>query len=292
MDTRFLESLIAVVEGGSIAAAARLQGLTPAAVGQRVKALEAQLDVQLMERSGHQARPTAATLALLPHARRVLQETRALAAAVDADGLAGELRLGAVSTLLTDEVPGLLRQLAGLAPKARIEIVPGTSRSLYDRLLARELDGVLSVAPPFELPKSIEKTELFRQPYMLVSHAEGPVDARAALARGPVLLYQRTAWGGRPAWEWLSEQRGDLDILCEMDALEAIALLVEQRMGVAVLPKWRGLADRHPALRLTEIPAIAPRPIVLMTGRPAPAGKLLAQVARLLREGRPHGSGL
>ena len=36
MDSRFLESLVAVVEEGSIAAAARAQGITPAAISQRI----------------------------------------------------------------------------------------------------------------------------------------------------------------------------------------------------------------------------------------------------------------
>ncbi|WP_305417582.1 LysR family transcriptional regulator [Photobacterium leiognathi] len=40
MDTRFLETLITVVEQGSIAAAAREQLLTPAAVSQRIQSLE------------------------------------------------------------------------------------------------------------------------------------------------------------------------------------------------------------------------------------------------------------
>jgi DNA-binding transcriptional LysR family regulator len=45
MDIRFLESLIAVVETGSIAGAARLQYLTAAAVSQRIQALEKEIQL-------------------------------------------------------------------------------------------------------------------------------------------------------------------------------------------------------------------------------------------------------
>jgi Bacterial regulatory helix-turn-helix protein, lysR family len=43
MDTRFLESFIAVVDNGSIAEAARRLDLTPAAVAKRICALEHQI---------------------------------------------------------------------------------------------------------------------------------------------------------------------------------------------------------------------------------------------------------
>lgn len=72
MDTRFLESLVAVVETGSIASAARLQNLTATAVSQRIPALEVEFDTPLLSRSAHSARPTEACLNLLPRAQTLL----------------------------------------------------------------------------------------------------------------------------------------------------------------------------------------------------------------------------
>ena len=43
MDTRFLDSFVTVVDGGSIAEAARRLNLTPAAVAQRIRALESEI---------------------------------------------------------------------------------------------------------------------------------------------------------------------------------------------------------------------------------------------------------
>ena len=50
METRLLESLLQVAQQGSIAAAARRQGLTPAAVGQRIQALENELEYEALQR--------------------------------------------------------------------------------------------------------------------------------------------------------------------------------------------------------------------------------------------------
>ena len=94
MDTRFLESFITVVDGGSIAAAARRLNLTPAAVAQRLRALESEIGARLVIRSGRAVRPTDAGTAILAHARSLLSNVRDLQSIAMNDTLAGELRLG------------------------------------------------------------------------------------------------------------------------------------------------------------------------------------------------------
>jgi DNA-binding transcriptional LysR family regulator len=78
LDIRFLESLIAVVEGGSISAAARMQGLTATAISQRIRALEAEFGADLLIRAGHKATPTKACLNLLPRVRDLILEAAML----------------------------------------------------------------------------------------------------------------------------------------------------------------------------------------------------------------------
>ncbi len=70
MNTDFLASFVAVVDLGSFASAARQLLLTPAAVAQRVKALEAELGTDLLARAGRNVLPTAAGFAILEKARR------------------------------------------------------------------------------------------------------------------------------------------------------------------------------------------------------------------------------
>ncbi|WP_275405948.1 LysR family transcriptional regulator [Delftia lacustris] len=147
METRYLKSLIAVVDSGSIADAARAEHLTATAVGQRVQALERELGFALLSRSGHAARPTQACVALLPRARRLVREAALLGSDASADGLAGTLRIGAISTALTGMLPAALRKLTQAAPQCRPVIVPGTSRALFQMLQSGELDAAVIVAP-------------------------------------------------------------------------------------------------------------------------------------------------
>ncbi|TMN88925.1 LysR family transcriptional regulator, partial [Pseudoalteromonas sp. S558] len=116
MDIRFISSLIEVVDTGSIAAAARNQMLTPAAVSQRIKALENSLACKLLNRAGHSATPTSECLKILPRLKRLVSEVDALQSDLDETGLSGELKLGAISTVLTGLLPSTIQYLTTSAP--------------------------------------------------------------------------------------------------------------------------------------------------------------------------------
>jgi DNA-binding transcriptional LysR family regulator len=72
MDTRFLESLVTVVDTGSFAEAARRLNLTPAAIAQRIHTLESEIGASLVSRSGRTVRLTEAGTASMGRARDLL----------------------------------------------------------------------------------------------------------------------------------------------------------------------------------------------------------------------------
>ena len=76
MDSKFLDSFVAVVDYGSIAEAARRLNLTPGAVAQRIRALENEIGATLLVRSGRTVRPTEAGAAILPRTRSFLKDAR------------------------------------------------------------------------------------------------------------------------------------------------------------------------------------------------------------------------
>src|SRR5262249_39946743 len=100
MDTRFLESFVAVVDNGSIAEAARRLNLTPTAVAQRIRTLETEVGSRLIIRSGRTVTSTEAGTVILDRARNVLGEVRDLKSAAASDRASGQLRLGAVPSML------------------------------------------------------------------------------------------------------------------------------------------------------------------------------------------------
>lgn len=63
-----------VLDTGSFSAAARLHALTPSSVARRIDSLERSLACQLVSRSTHSIKPTAAGQAFAERARRIVQE--------------------------------------------------------------------------------------------------------------------------------------------------------------------------------------------------------------------------
>src|SRR5688572_9298190 len=68
LDVRRMQVLRAVVNSGSVTAAAAHLGYTPSAVSQQVAALEKQAGMALLERVGRGVEPTAAGRLLTEHA--------------------------------------------------------------------------------------------------------------------------------------------------------------------------------------------------------------------------------
>jgi DNA-binding transcriptional LysR family regulator len=268
MDIRFLSSLVAVAETGSFARAARQQNLTSATVAQRIRALEMTLNLSLVTRVGQTVLPTDQCKALLPRIKHILREAGHLRGDADANGRSGLFRLGAISTALGDTVPAIVQRFAALAPDAALKIQPGTSAALYNAVCAGDLDLALIVAPPFALSKGLTAHGVTDQPMVLVvPEAEVETDAAAICARNPILVYDRTSWGGQIAWAVLTRLCDPLDIRCELDALETIATLVARGLGVSVLPRWGGLQDtvgirtiplNGPVRRIIAVASVAP----------------------------------
>lgn len=253
MDIRFLKSMIAVVEGGSIAAAARQQGLTAAAVSQRIQALERELDCDLLSRSAHSAKPTEACLNLIPRAHKLVREAEALKGDIDTSGLTGTLRIGAISTALTGLLPSAMRKLATVAPQVKLHITPGTSRNLYDAFQTERLDAAILVEPPFVLPKTIEVDTLRKEPLLFLCAKENNGSIQEALVSDPYICYDTESWGGQLAAQYLADKKIHPNTLCELDALEAIYILVAKGMGVTLVPDWAGLQRAQGQIKVASI---------------------------------------
>jgi DNA-binding transcriptional LysR family regulator len=239
MDTRFLESFVAVVETGSFAEAGRRLNLTPAAVAQRVRTLEAEIGSVLLARSGRTVHATDAGMTIAGRLPGLLRELRDLGAVAAGEAPAGELRLGAIATALTSLVPAMLKPLTTDFPQIGIYVMPGTSNELYEKVLDGGLDAAVIVQPAFNLPKTCLWQGLRSEPLVLIAPRKlSSKDVRTILATEPFIRYDRNHWGGRLADAWLRSQRLRLRERFELDALDAIAVMVDRGLGVSVVPDW------------------------------------------------------
>lgn len=272
MDTQFLQSFVAVAEHGSMAEAARRLNLTPAAVAQRIKALEAEIGSPLIKRSGRTTRPTEGGVAILERARQILRDVRDLNTIAGGPIVAGELRIGAISTALTGLLPDVLAEMIERYPGVEIYLEPGVSIELYQKVLDGELDAAVIIRPNFPIPKACAFTVIREEPLIVIApRSVSPRDPLELLRTQPFIRYDRKHWGGRTADEYLRRVGIEPTERFELDALEAIAILVDRGLGVSLIPDWT--PPWHEGLSLLKIPLPPPIPqrfvgIVRLTGSP------------------------
>ncbi|ASW10034.1 LysR family transcriptional regulator [Rhizobium sp. 11515TR] len=239
MDTKFLESFLIVAECGSVAEAARRLNMTPAAVAQRMRALETELGQALVSRVGRTVRPTAAGLAVQRHGPALVRMARDLRAIAAGDLPSGQLRLGATATAMTGLIPQITAALSERFRQIDYFLQPGSSVNLYHAVLSGELDAALIIEPQFPIPKALGWSTIRREPLVLLAPAELEIhDFHLALTQQPFIRYDRNQWGGQIVDRYL--RRHDISVRewAELDALDAIAALVDRGLGVALVPDW------------------------------------------------------
>lgn len=237
MDTRFLECFVAVAESGSVAEAARRLNIAPTTLALRIRALEEDLGFGLMTRSGRIARPTPAGEALALRATRILRDLRDLRTLQDEEKPRGQLRLGVAQTAITTVLCDVLPALAQKYPELEIVVQKGSSAQIFSKLNNEEVDAAFLFYPPFRLPKSFVWRALRVERYVVIAPAaEDVTDPFRLLRERPFVRYDRALWSGQIAENYLRQQRIRPNDRIELDALDAIAVLVNRGIGVSFVP--------------------------------------------------------
>lgn len=254
MDTRFLDTLAAVVKYGSIAETARQKNLTPTTVAQRIHTLEQEFGTQLIMRSGKTVRPTEKGLAIAKEALALLQHEKFLKTLANQDQLRGELRIGAIATAFQGILPDIIANIARSYPDVMFYLLPGTSAELYKHLENEALDLAILIEPGFALSKSMSWLTLREEPLVLIVPEDLPdAHPHEIIGTQPFIRYDRMQWGGRLVDSYLKTVGLKPQERIELDALDAIAAFVSRGLGVALVPDWAppwpsGLSIRKIAL--------------------------------------------
>jgi DNA-binding transcriptional LysR family regulator len=143
-------SFLAVLQEGSLSAAARTLGLAQPTLGRHVEALEAALGLALFTRSQLGYAPTEAALALQPAAQALATAAAALRRVASAQGgdgrqVKGTVRISASEIMGVEVLPPILAALREKHPALVIEL--SLSNRLED-LLQREADIAVRMQPP------------------------------------------------------------------------------------------------------------------------------------------------
>jgi DNA-binding transcriptional LysR family regulator len=260
MDYESLRCFVSVVECGSIAEAARQLELSPNTLSARMQALERDVGTALVERSGRAVRPTAAGLRILEKARTLIAESDEVIALANDVGPTSDFRLGLFPSAMPHLMPPLLKALYRDYPQLSVFVCPGYSPELFGKVVAGEIDAALVVEHQVGIPKSCDWQILLEEPLVVVAHngIDPSRNPHEVLATEPFLRYDRRVWGGRLADRYLREHDIRPRQRLEIDGLMAIASLINQRLGVSLLPDWSAMWRGEDNLLRMPLPGKVP----------------------------------
>jgi len=175
-----LRAFVAIAQTLHFGEAAAIVGVSQPTLSQALSSLEANLDVQLIERNPRQVLMTPAGEQLLPLARRAVEAVDAVAeAAIPAQWLSGRLRVGIIPTIAPYLLPALLRTLRKEAPDLQPEIHEDQTSRLIESLRHGEIDVAVLALPTGE--PSLVELPVYDEDFVLAVAADDPLADREGL---------------------------------------------------------------------------------------------------------------
>ncbi|ENW83224.1 hypothetical protein F909_00816 [Acinetobacter sp. ANC 3929] len=137
-----LELILEIIDRGNFSAAARALNRVPSAVSMAIANLEAELNLQLFERSKNHLAPTEVALSIEPHARLIVTKLRQLEMHLTelSTGLETSLSIGIAADVNQKFLLAGIKQLIQHYPLLNIEMVSAPQQELKTRLHNNEID--------------------------------------------------------------------------------------------------------------------------------------------------------
>jgi len=258
---RTLQTFLAAARLGSFAAAGQEVGLTAAAVGLQVRALEDELGVVLFDRSARAVVLNPEGRQRVPAVKDLVERWHQLQARPEGDELGGTVVMGALVSALMGAFADALWTLKRRHPSLEVTLLAGQSADFMARVERGELDAAVVTQPPARLPASLAWTPLYSEPMVLIvptrPHFVLPAPPLQMLAQCPFMRFDRRTWTGHLVDEALAQCRATVVEGLELNSVEAIVELVRQGFGIAIVPKLANLRwSRDKALRVVPLPRV------------------------------------
>jgi DNA-binding transcriptional LysR family regulator len=236
MNIRHLETLLAIADSGSFAAAAERVGVTQSAVSMQMKTLEEELGTALFDRARRPPVLNETADGLLSRVRELVRLSEDIRAVAAGGSARGRLRLGIIPTAATGLVPAALARLAVRAPDLRIRVESGLSADLLRRVAQGALDAAVVTETP-RLERGLVLNVIHEEPLVVAAPiGVGGRSDRDLLRTLPFVRFNRRTGVGRVIDSALRQRRIAVAEAMELDSIEAILAMVARGLGVAVAP--------------------------------------------------------
>ncbi|MGD9942569.1 MAG: LysR family transcriptional regulator [Burkholderiaceae bacterium] len=280
METKLLETFVAIADAGTLSSASVILGIPQSIVSRRIKELETLCGTRLLYRNGRGVTLTPAGTTLYQSAQPLIAQLAAVISSVrdDVANPSGSVAVAIVPSLMAAAGLQILDEMERRFPNVRIELISAYSRYILEWLLQERVDiGILSRSG---LSPQLLSEELGAVPIVLVSSTHSrllpanlPEQVDFAALAGLPLVVPRKGQGLRRYIEAAAAQAGvALNVAYEITDVELCKELVVADRAVTLLARptvFKEIAARTlTERRFTSNQMVAP--LVLTTARNRP----------------------
>lgn len=235
--------VVAVAELNSFTRAAERCLVVQSALSHQIARLEKELGARLFDRTSRRVRLTPAGTAFLPAARQCLDAAERAAAEVAAavGEIRGRLAVGAISSVTAVDIPRALRDFHQRYPDVRISLRVSPSELLVEQVQDGALDVAFLGLPTTAQPHGVAARALARDRLVAVvapDHplADEPVVDLLRLSREVFVDLPANTAGRVQSDQAFAAAGLGRDVAFEVTNAEFLVRLVEQGLGIAMLP--------------------------------------------------------
>jgi len=249
-DLTDLRLYLNILDSGNITAGAARSHLSLAAASARIRAMEASLGIEFLQRGRRGVSPTPAGKALAQHARVLLQQAERMQQdlAEYANGVKGQVRLLCNTTAITEYLPELLADFLRDHPNLDIDLQELPSARITHALRQGAADlGIVSDA----VDTDDLQTRPFRDdPLVLIMPRDHPLAHADVVSFSDTLHHDYVGLNANSALAvYLEEQAlhtgSRMPIRIRADGFDGVMRMVARGAGLAIVPlaaveRWRG----------------------------------------------------
>lgn len=275
----WIRAFVAVVDAGSLSAAAPLVYRSQSAVSMQIKKLETAVGRTLLSRGPRHLDLTPDGRALLPHARQLLEShTRALAA-LDSPELTGQVRLGVPDDYAASYFTPVARSFVTKYPGVEIALDCEQSTALVPRVSRSEIDLAL-----ISRDRRGRGTLLFYEPLVWVGAPDLELWRRDPL---PIAVYESGSRARKATVRALKKARRNFRVVVNTPSLAGQLAAVASGVAVAVLTRCSTPASFQILGDRAGLPALPSMAVALQRSPAslghAPTDALEKEMLRILR---------
>ena len=197
---RTFRTFLAVIKHGTFAGAGKEIGLTPAAVGLQIRAMEEEMKQVFFDRGGRSVVLNSAGRRALPQIEDLVRRYEALTVLGDTDELSGTVVMGALVSALMGSFADALWSLKAKHPRLEVQLFGGLSNDFAYKVEHGELDAAVVTQSPRPLSSNMVWTPLYSEPMVLIvprrPHFALAHNSLEILRKSPFLQFDRQTWTG------------------------------------------------------------------------------------------------